>query len=320
MQLSIVIPVYNVEAYLEECLNSCLEQNIPHSDYEIIAINDGSRDGSLDILNRYAAKYPNITVLTQENKGQSVARNRGVEIAKGEYIWFIDSDDWIEKNCLSSLLGFTEDMVMFNGFINAGSSRISKVTFKEVSFEKPHINPISIAPWVYLLKKSYLMENDLKFKEGLFFEDSEFLPLCFRLAKSFRHIKQTVYYYRSNPNSTCRAPEYSKYYHHYLIACEILKDREKYSTPGDKWDLFFQRSIVDTVSTGMHRCLSLPLREQMRFFKAVKGNKEITQILRKNSKPGQKTKGILLKNAVWALPFYLRFERFLVIPLKNRFH
>ncbi|MDH6343381.1 glycosyltransferase involved in cell wall biosynthesis [Parabacteroides sp. PFB2-12] len=319
MQLSIIIPVYNVEAYLEECLNSCLEQDIPHADYEIIAINDGSPDGSLAILERYADKYPNITVLSQENKGLSATRNRGIEVAKGEYIWFIDSDDWIERNCLSSTLGFSEDMVMFDGLYGAIGNNISKEIFKEVSLEKPHINFICISPCVYLFKRTFLVDNNLKFIEGLFFEDTEFTPRCFRFAKSFRRLKQTVYYYRSNPDSICRAPEFSKYYHHYLIACEILKNIKKYTTPGDKWDLFFQRSIVDIVSTGMHRCLALPLKEQMRFFKAVKGNKEITQILRKNSKPGQKIKGILLKNAVWALPLYLRLECALVIPLKNRF-
>ncbi|MDH6314239.1 glycosyltransferase involved in cell wall biosynthesis [Parabacteroides sp. PFB2-10] len=159
MHLSLIIPVYNVEAYLEECLDSCLEQDIPHSDYEIIAINDGSPDGSLAILERYAAKYPNITVLSQENRGLSATRNRGIEVAKGEYIWFIDSDDWIEKNCLSSLLGHTEDMVMFGG-MNTGR----KGQFVTHYFNPQWISEITellmpVGASAYLYRRDFIIRN-----------------------------------------------------------------------------------------------------------------------------------------------------------------
>ena len=95
VKLSIIIPVYNTEEYLPRCLNSCLEQDLLANEYEIIAINDGSSDNSLQILNAYALKYPNIRVINQENRGLGATRNRGLNLAIGEYIWFVDSDDWV---------------------------------------------------------------------------------------------------------------------------------------------------------------------------------------------------------------------------------
>lgn len=103
MKLSIVIPVYNVEKYVSECLDSCLEQNIDITDYEIIIVNDGSTDNSANLINLYA-KQSNIIIINQENLGLSAARNAGMKIAKGEYIWFVDSDDWIEPGILKRIL------------------------------------------------------------------------------------------------------------------------------------------------------------------------------------------------------------------------
>ncbi len=102
ISFSFIIPVYNSELYLKRCLNSLLNQDLDN--IEIIAINDGSTDLSLEILNTYKTKYPNIfTVISQENKGIGPARNVGLNVATGEYIWFIDNDDCICPNCLQKL-------------------------------------------------------------------------------------------------------------------------------------------------------------------------------------------------------------------------
>ena len=108
LRLSIVIPVYNLEGYISETLDSCLEQNIPHSDYEIICINDGSTDNSESVILGYAERYPNIRLFTQENAGVSAARNLGISLAEGRYIWFVDGDDIIVSNCLSEILSMLE--------------------------------------------------------------------------------------------------------------------------------------------------------------------------------------------------------------------
>lgn len=104
MKLSIIIPVYKVEAYLTKCLESLLQQSIPEQEYEIIIINDGSPDNSLSIALEFQKKYKQIIVIDQENQGVSVARNRGLEIAKGTYIAFVDPDDEIHTNSLPGII------------------------------------------------------------------------------------------------------------------------------------------------------------------------------------------------------------------------
>lgn len=95
MKLSIIIPVYNVERYLRQCLESCLSQDVPKSQYEVIIVNDGSPDNSQAIIDEYSSKYDNVRVLKKKNGGLSSARNAGLNIASGDYIWFVDSDDWV---------------------------------------------------------------------------------------------------------------------------------------------------------------------------------------------------------------------------------
>ena len=103
MLLTIITPVYNTAQYLPACLDSLLNQGVPYDSYEIILINDGSTDDSAAILNQYASKYPHLRVVHKENSGVSATRNIALDLAQGEYIWFIDSDDFIEKNVLPDI-------------------------------------------------------------------------------------------------------------------------------------------------------------------------------------------------------------------------
>ena len=99
--ISVIIPVYNAEKYLEKCLNSVIKQTL--KDIEIICINDGSTDGSLNILQKYSEKDKRFIIIDQKNSGQSVARNKGLSVAKGEFIGFVDSDDWIDDDFYEKL-------------------------------------------------------------------------------------------------------------------------------------------------------------------------------------------------------------------------
>lgn len=107
--LSIIVPVYNVEPYLERCLLSCLHQDIPQDDYEIIVVNDGSTDGSLQVAERVAKENGNVAIISQKNGGLSAARNTGMKHARGKYFMYVDSDDYLFDNVLSSLLTTVED-------------------------------------------------------------------------------------------------------------------------------------------------------------------------------------------------------------------
>jgi len=103
MKISLIIPVFNVDQYLSRCLDSCIHQDLIPDEYEIIAVNDGSTDRSLTILREYEQKYSNIKVIDKPNGGLSSARNTGLSVAIGDYIWFIDSDDWIKENSLCKI-------------------------------------------------------------------------------------------------------------------------------------------------------------------------------------------------------------------------
>ena len=104
MKLSIIIPIYGVEKYIEKCLISCINQDIILGyDYEIICINDGTKDRSAEIAKQIASYHKGVVVIDQENGGLSAARNAGLMKAKGEYIWFVDSDDWINNGCLKRI-------------------------------------------------------------------------------------------------------------------------------------------------------------------------------------------------------------------------
>ena len=102
-KISLIVPVYNVEDFVARCLNSLLEQNMSYEDYEIIIVNDGSTDSSLEIIQPYLEKYPNCKLIDKPNGGLSSARNAGLNVALGEYIWFVDSDDFIMPNLLDEI-------------------------------------------------------------------------------------------------------------------------------------------------------------------------------------------------------------------------
>lgn len=104
LMLSIIIPMYNAEKYIEECLDSILNSNLPKKLYELVIVNDGSKDKSPEIAQNYAAKYSNVTYLTQENQGQSTARNYGIKTCKGEYVWCVDADDKVISEQLTKII------------------------------------------------------------------------------------------------------------------------------------------------------------------------------------------------------------------------
>lgn len=149
--LSIIIPVYNVEKYLRECLDSCLEQNVTSEEYEIICVDDGSPDNCGKILDEYALQYSNIRVIHKENGGLSSARNAGLDVAIGKYVWFVDSDDFIGRNILADLFDILKKTIVMNCLfrpmlLKTGNNMIflqyfhqKKVRFIRITFGQEYI-------------------------------------------------------------------------------------------------------------------------------------------------------------------------------------
>lgn len=187
-KISLILPVYNVEQYLVKCIISCLNQDIPKSEYEIIIVIDGSTDNSLKIAQEFQTENDNITIIEQENKGLSGARNTGLRAATGEYVWFIDSDDWIEDNCLDGILSlaYKEDLECIylnnvNLFENEEKKEYKLCTLPsgdiyngETLFAK-HASGSPVV-WLFVVRKNILISNLLFNHPGILHEDVEFTP------------------------------------------------------------------------------------------------------------------------------------------------
>ena len=104
MKLSIIIPAFNAASYIEKCVRSCEKQDVKKDEYEVIIVDDGSTDNTKDCVKTLQKEFSNIIYIFQENARQGAARNNGLRIAKGVYIWYVDADDWIEENCLGEIL------------------------------------------------------------------------------------------------------------------------------------------------------------------------------------------------------------------------
>ena len=213
MLFSIIIPVYNVEKYLRECLESVLCQT--YEDWETICINDGSTDGSATILEEYAAKDSRFKVISQANGGLSVARNSGLEAASGDYVLFLDSDDYLEKDALRIIADnlSDEDLLCFSGrrfFEESGEYEKADILPQE-TFETGweyysrnalcHRNFAFVCVVLRCYKRAYLLENRLRFKPGIYHEDNMFTPLACYYAKKVKVIPDALYDYRVRESS-----------------------------------------------------------------------------------------------------------------------
>lgn len=209
--LSLIIPVYNVKPYLQECLESIICQK--QSTIEIILIDDGSTDGSSAICETYATQYDCIRWIQQPNSGQSVARNTGLSLATGDYVWFVDSDDRITEHALSILLNqlnaSTVDILGFS-FENEVEGQIKSSDLNHFETIAPcHPNEFLkqthyffTSPWVRVFRRAFLEHYAIQFKEEIVHEDDFFNYQCMNYAQTVQKIPEVLYYYRIRSNST----------------------------------------------------------------------------------------------------------------------
>ena len=213
MLLSFVVPVYNVEDYLRECLDSLLDQDLSPEDYEILCIDDGSTDSGPQILAEMEANHGNLRVLRQTNSGVSAARNRGIEEARGDYLWFVDSDDLIARNILGKLKqivsGKDYDRVAFNYYSFRGSLRDEeREAYLQGILRGPHTYQDANI-WTSIMKRSVLVDHQLRFSKSSHGEDSLFMFEFSLHGKNQLSLEETVYYYRLRGMSamTTNTPE-----------------------------------------------------------------------------------------------------------------
>ena len=273
MILSIIIPVYNVEKYVEKCIRSCENQDIPKEDYELIVVNDGSPDGSLAVVERLAKEYSNIKVISQENRGLSVARNTGLEAARGEYVWFVDSDDWIEENCLKEVTGKLVDdidilQIQCKRAYEDGTIRIPAQKFLDVIHsgkEATELGLLADPASLSILRFQFLKENDFKFFPGIYHEDSELKSKMVYTAKKIAFHEPPVYYYLKRASNSIMAVPKPKRSSDLLTVCRHLHDFQISRVEGKKANRHFNYMISIHLNHALHNICKCSVAEMKRF-------------------------------------------------------
>lgn len=239
--VSIIVPVYNVEKYLDECLKSLTNQTLKN--IEIICINDGSKDRSAQILTKFAKKDSRIRIINQKNCGISIARNNGMTLAKGLYIGFVDSDDFVEPDFYEKLYNnaikhkadiAAAGIVRFNKLKGKKFLKIKKEILTSNFKEKCKI--LDIPEKCYVWNKIYLREKiekyNIKFKENILYEDMFFTPQVLKKLDKLVIVPKIYYHYRKNPKS--------------IVYTKCAKKENDYNT-GKKWAIdFLKQNGVNT--------------------------------------------------------------------------
>lgn len=233
MKFSIIIPVYNVEPYLRDCLNSVLHQSF--TDWEAICVDDGSTDRSGVILEEYAAKDSRFKILAKSNGGLSSARNTGMDTAKGDYILFLDSDDWLELSALETIAKALndEDMLCFSGrrFFEKTNSFNPADELPEKVYESgmDYYNENALHPRDFAFvcvvlrayKRAFWPKNNLRFKEGIYHEDNLFTPMACYYVRKVKQIGNCLYDYRVRSSSITTTADSKRWADLMTIADEL---------------------------------------------------------------------------------------------------
>lgn len=230
MRLSIVVNMYNTAKYLPKCMDSLLNQDIDVNDYEVILVNDGSTDNSLELANKYVkesecdSECPTIRVVSHANKGLAGARNSGVDMAQGQYLCFVDPDDYIEKNSISALLDQMDseklDMLKFNyqkvdenyNYLpdtkdEASFDYSSKImTGKQFMYERLGV---ACFVWTYIYRLDFIRTNNIRFIEGIYLDDTLWLPRVLQKCERINCISVRHQFYLQRSTSMVRITDKS---------------------------------------------------------------------------------------------------------------
>ena len=280
--ITIVIPVYNVKNYLCECIDSVLNQKF--HDYEIILVDDGSTDGSGKLCDDYKMNNSKITVIHQKNAGLSEARNAGLKIAKGDYVYFLDSDDYIRNDALEvmneEIVKANPDLIYFEASVFYDSMKSDStnlivydrkkeydiMTGGQISLKLFRENEYYTAVPLHLFKREFLLENKLFFYPGILHEDNLFTTLAFIKAKKAKHIHAKLYYRRMRRGSIMTTEFTNKNFHGYCTCIiELINEIDKYRN--DSYERIFLKEFITKrcyMVLNIHHKLSKEKRNEMK--------------------------------------------------------
>lgn len=216
MEISIVIPVYNAEKYLERCINSIL-RSLGEVKVEILLVDNNSKDGSAKIMREYQKKYPKIMrVLNCHKWGAAAARNYGAGEAQGKFLWFMDADDYIAGDAIGKLIGLAKDkkadLVMMGAErVNENGtalSYLSAVKASEPNYKSRFVR-YGMGPWQVIIRRAWWEKQGFKFMEGYIHEDMELMSSLILYTDKFASIDEPLYFYSQNPGSILHKTEFN---------------------------------------------------------------------------------------------------------------
>ena len=284
-QISVVVPVYNVEKYLRECLDSLANQTF--EDFEVICVNDGFDDSSPDILEEYASEDERFKIVSQENKGLSGARNTGMNYIKGRYLLFLDSDDWLELNALELLYNhanaLNSEMVIFPyRYFNQETKQyeendFTKLNMFDSSVDNKNFNYKNIPETVFRIPHESIKLYDVKtlkklavkFPEGLNYEDAYFFYKIFFKLNKVSIIRTPIYNYRIRNDSICTTGTEKSF-----DIFKILTSIENFLKEDEIYESFKDEFILFTVINLKFVYLRLDERFRDRYLEKIKKNYE----------------------------------------------
>ena len=297
--------MYNVEMYIQRCLTSIINNSGFMDNCELIIVNDGTKDDSEVIAQKVIEELPNAQIIVQENRGLSAARNTGLSRAKGEYIWFIDSDDWIELNAIAVLLDKIDkkwDIVQFG--YNIVYSNGQKESFLRTPMVASGGKVLASLSWPMgapfsLYRKDFLDNNDLSFYEGIYHEDNDFTPRVLALAKDVLVISDSLYnYFKGNPNSILSTPNIKKCHDLILVSKRKLNFIQTISDVGIK------KTLLNLAASELNTSLRNIARYQYSKEQKVDCLKEIDNLYVRSFLHCSKIKYVFM---AWCLKFSVRF-------------
>lgn len=288
MRLSIIVTVYNKYAYLRKCLDSCvLQQDVSPEDYEIVVINDGSEDDSLSIIQEYSLKYPQlIKVIDQTNSGLSVSRNNGVKASSGDYIWFVDADDWIAPDAVSAILsasGSVPDVIPIQA-TDVGSG----VASNDIPISAHSGSDVLMSGnWChcsqyFIVCRDFWTKNDFSFYPGIYHEDSELTPKILYKADTVAVIDRILYFRCLVPESITVEPRIKRSYD-YLKVANSLYDFLKRNIHEESLQGVFYHTISIMLNNSLANILSFDSEKRRQFCSEMYENRHLFTCLSKST-------------------------------------
>ena len=253
-KLSIIVPVYNVEKYIRPCIESIFRQGLNEVDYEVIIVNDGTQDYSIEIIQDIIHQHQNIVVINQDNQGISNTRNNGIDISKGEYLLMLDSDDMLIDNSLNYLLikaletkvdlvvadylTATDEVIENNNYNFPYSTNIEYVEKTGEKLFLEDLSPLACCVWRTLYRKEFLIKNRISFIPGILYEDVPFTHTCYIKAQRCIRTNLILNIYRKRTGS--------------LTPFCMIKARDYCISIAKTWELSYNEGLSTQVQQKLH--------------------------------------------------------------------